>query len=1220
MTTKTPLPWQSRAVFISSTFKDMHAERDHLRDKVFPELEERLKERRCHLGPVDLRMGVETVSIVDEHAKEIQVLKVCLAEIERSRPFLIVLLGDRYGWVAPRERVEAAARQAGFDSGFTGKSVTALEIEFGVLQRKTQERPRCFFYFREPLPYSKMSPAVAEAYSDAYLPDPAVRAMQGSLQTLKAQIAGDPELGPRIRHYRVTWDDTQQKVSGLEEFGKLVLEDLWAELNEETQAFVQKAAPSWEGQERDALEQFIERQGRNFFGREDIARHELLPLACSPAAEKALWGTCVTGEPGLGKSALFAHLVRELTHQDLLLLAHAAGISGRASQVDAMLRRWIGELAEFLGLTFPLTETFSSEEVEETFADLLSRASLRQRVVVMIDGLNQFSPTPRARYLTWLPKLWPRNARLIVTTVPGTESQAFSQRRGVDARALRPINLSEAEAIARSVCRRHHRELNREVLQLLLSKCLPDGTPATGNPLWLELALEQLNLLDADDFARADREYTGSAEKRLHQLVLDVAGKLPPGVQGLYAEMLERAEKVFGADWARPFASLTVLSRFGWREADLRNLLPKARQLLFPGVTPEDWTALRFASLRRGFRAHLVGRGADQQWDFSHAQMRVAVHQRNLNDPTLCRQLHAAIADHLESLPREDRLRQTELMYHYAKSEDTKRASRYYGSDLLETEESAATLVLAETILESMPEEPHRGLAWVISLLRQEALEESALRRICQRFTSRLVDRLSGDVTLDTRIVLLEESRKVLGALHRQALEKDEFDWDLMANNARLGDLYLKRGTVPRAMECYQGAYCEIEKLLQRRPDDPEGLYEMSVSLRKWGGLNSQLGEPRTAVEYYEKALELAKPLHPMVPLAPEIAQHLATVYLSRGDAFVQLGEPEKAAVDYQKAAEVSQGFRSSSLHWKFARTLGASYNKLGTLYLGHLRDVAQACEYHKKALEILEELYRQAPDSAQLVWDLAVGYNNAGDLYSAGGITRGQAREYYQKSLDIMEELCRKVPDNSEHALGLAMANERIGILCVETRELEGAFQYYEKAAQIREQVSRESPASPIPARHLAEGAERLGDLYLESGELAKAVMNYQKALEIRERLHQQTPDSAELARACAVNSSKLGDSCLRVGRTAEALGYYQKALEIRELWHQRAPESPLFAKDLVVSHFEIAQFHQGYGNRDEAIKHWHFCRSLLWDMQVKGMALDAFLRKLNEFIVMRA
>jgi len=52
-----PETWLTRPIFISSTFRDMHAERDYLREQVFPRLEEKLRERRHHLETIDLRWG-----------------------------------------------------------------------------------------------------------------------------------------------------------------------------------------------------------------------------------------------------------------------------------------------------------------------------------------------------------------------------------------------------------------------------------------------------------------------------------------------------------------------------------------------------------------------------------------------------------------------------------------------------------------------------------------------------------------------------------------------------------------------------------------------------------------------------------------------------------------------------------------------------------------------------------------------------------------------------------------------------------------------------------------------------------------------------------------------------------------------------------------------------------------------------------------------------------
>ena len=50
--------WTTVRVFISSTFRDMHAERDHLVKVVFPRLRESLEKDRIHLLDIDLRWGV----------------------------------------------------------------------------------------------------------------------------------------------------------------------------------------------------------------------------------------------------------------------------------------------------------------------------------------------------------------------------------------------------------------------------------------------------------------------------------------------------------------------------------------------------------------------------------------------------------------------------------------------------------------------------------------------------------------------------------------------------------------------------------------------------------------------------------------------------------------------------------------------------------------------------------------------------------------------------------------------------------------------------------------------------------------------------------------------------------------------------------------------------------------------------------------------------------
>ena len=92
---RTPDPALSRVVrvFISSTFRDFSVERDLLMKRVFPELRRRARSRFVEVIGVDLRWG-----ITEEESQKGDTLPICLREIERSRPYFVCLLGERYGW------------------------------------------------------------------------------------------------------------------------------------------------------------------------------------------------------------------------------------------------------------------------------------------------------------------------------------------------------------------------------------------------------------------------------------------------------------------------------------------------------------------------------------------------------------------------------------------------------------------------------------------------------------------------------------------------------------------------------------------------------------------------------------------------------------------------------------------------------------------------------------------------------------------------------------------------------------------------------------------------------------------------------------------------------------------------------------------------------------------------------------------------------------------
>ena len=227
---------------------------------------------------------------------------------------------------------------------------------------------------------------------------------------------------------------------------------------------------SWQQAERNSLEDFANDRARDFVGRQAVIAR-LTSLCLSPEQDGAPWGVCVTGEPGSGKSALFGELLRRMKDTDAFVLAHAAGASPRASSVDAMLRRWIDELGSALGVgDVGLAENVDPETVETAFASLLGRMASQRRVVVLIDALDQFKKTTRGRFTTWLPRLWPTNARLVATAIPGGASKALAERPGMEALSLPPLDATEARGIIEGICDRYHRKFEPPVIDALLAK------------------------------------------------------------------------------------------------------------------------------------------------------------------------------------------------------------------------------------------------------------------------------------------------------------------------------------------------------------------------------------------------------------------------------------------------------------------------------------------------------------------------------------------------------------------------------------------------------------------------------------------------------------------------------------------------------------------------------------------------------------------------------
>ena len=1199
------LVWKSRPVFISSTFRDMQAERDHLSEVVFPRVAEELRKRRVHLEAIDLRQGVETAEVPDEAARELLVLKVCLDEIRRSRPFLLVLLGDRYGWVPPDERMAAAAQEAGFRADLAGKSVTALEVEFGVLKDDPDQRRRSYFFFREPLPCQDPD------YNDADSPDPEVRARHDKLLALKKRIADDPELGPRVHTYRAGWDAQRRRVTGLDDWGNRVFDLLWKDLDEETCDYVLQPPPTWEEAERRALAEFVEHRTRDFVGREEITL-PLLDLALSgwPASRKAsvspnAWGACVIGGPGSGKSALFAHLYRRLPLTPLrpnshppglcspLLLANAAGISARSASVDAMLRRWIQELADFLKAANPLPEKAGAEDVENAFYALLHRAAQERRVIVLVDALNQFEPTVRARHLTWLrPKDWPGNARLIVTTLPCSQAEFLSKSAGVVEIELPPLTERDAEEIAERVWRRYHRRFNREVFRVLADK----GSGAFGNPLWMNLALEQVNLLDADDFARAERDFTGDPAQRLRALLVDVARKMPPEVEGLFDWMLERAEKVHGAVWTRAFAAAIALSRSGWRDNDLLSLIPRLAPFVGLGLPTSDFrppvsdirspTALEAAALRRSFRGQVVQRGELEQWDFFHAQMRAAVLRRCVAGEASGRALHRAIADHLLSLRPDDALRAAETMPHLVEADDKSRAARFYADTPDRSSAlSASTQTLAARILASADPEAGAEVAWIASLLDQTGLQPGQIAALCNRFQFGLEDALTNEGRLGPRRRLLEAT--IVAGKRLAASDPSNAVWqrDLSVSQTRIGDVLLDQGDLAEARKAYWESLAVAERLAAVDPSNTAWQRDLSASQDRVGDVLFNQGDLVGALKAYRESLAVRERLAATARSNLVWQRDLSVSQEKIGDVLNTQGDLSGALKAHRESLAVRERLAAAdraNLNWQ--RGLIASYDRIG-VGLRAQGDLAGALKAYRESLAVAERLAAADPSNASRQRDLLFSQGKIGDIRFEQGDLAG-ALKAYRESLAVAERLAAADPSNADWQRNLSASYNNLGNVLRAQGDLAGALKAYRESLALRERLAAADPSNAGRQRDLSFSLGRVGDVLFDQGDLVGALKTYRESLAVAERLAAADPSNAVWQRDLSASQDRVGDVLLIWGDLAGALIAYRHSLAAAERLAKADPYNTDWQRDLSLSQDRVGDVLFGQGDLAGAFK----------------------------------
>ncbi|XP_071347004.1 telomerase protein component 1-like isoform X1 [Trachinotus anak] len=543
------LRWRGVRVFISSTFRDMHAERDILVRSVFPELRRRAAPHCLYLQEVELRWGV-----TEEESGRVTAL--CLSEVCRSQ-MMVGILGERYGLVPPKPDLPDLPQYSWLASAPAGLSITEMEIrQFQALFPDTAQQ-RMFCYFRDP----NITKSVPVAWRSHFVPES--KEAESKMDALKNRIrASDVKV---TENYPCEWGgvvEGKPYLKNLEDFGKAVLEDLWMAVEKQFVEEDEEAEAASDVTEQEVHQGAVQRQ---FFG-----RAKLLSGAVEMVEQVQTKGgvMVVEGGPGEGKTVFMAALADALrtgvkSRRNLVcdVISYSTAASQSARSVENLVRclvQWFRKMKD-TEKESPLPHSYKDllSEFHSTLADMKQNKPL----VLVVDGVEVVQDGGGQLSSDWIPQQLPQGVCLVVSvTSKAALLQTLAKKRSTILFTLGQLTMPDRKEIVQKGLDAFGKKLsdsafNNQLQTLIMKK-------GAVSPLYLHLACEDLR-----NFASFDK---------LKDSLQDLPQSLSQLVQHSLDRLCSQYRGMLGLRWT--LAVLTV-SPTGLRERDLYSVLNTCNDL-----------------------------------------------------------------------------------------------------------------------------------------------------------------------------------------------------------------------------------------------------------------------------------------------------------------------------------------------------------------------------------------------------------------------------------------------------------------------------------------------------------------------------------------------------------------------------------------------------------------------------------------------------------------
>lgn len=377
-------PWKTAYVFVSSTFRDMHAERDYLSRIIFPELKLTAALYNIHIEEIDLRDGLTEWKVAGNEA-----IMLCKEMIDKCRPFFICLLGDRYGWIPPDLE----------------KSITHLEIEYASIE--TIQKKKLLFLFRDPLVYNSIP---EEVRLNKYMEqDPNLKEKQIFLKNLIRKYEF-----PIFDGYPSKWDDkkfswesnSKGNLTGLDEFGGYIKSKIWTNIKKEF-SLPDKPNLNSDYINRDIKSNFmtINESTKSFVGRKEI-------LHTIDESLKSNSILLISGEVGLGKTTILSMIAKEIgARPNSIVISNFPSATAYSKNIKYILWKLCRCVEKSLG--FKVINTIETENLLESFHSCISHFQQDKELIFIIDGIDEYEDEGSFFPNCLLPHKLPNNVKMI---------------------------------------------------------------------------------------------------------------------------------------------------------------------------------------------------------------------------------------------------------------------------------------------------------------------------------------------------------------------------------------------------------------------------------------------------------------------------------------------------------------------------------------------------------------------------------------------------------------------------------------------------------------------------------------------------------------------------------------------------------------------------------------------------------------------------------------